>query len=303
MFFTYVFRELRRRHRQALLTALGLAVGVALVVAVTAYAVRREQGAGQGAAVALRRRHRHHRVPAAEDGPGRLAAVRHEPAGPDQTGQEVRRARACMTSPGQQSISTKKLAQIAALDGVERRHRQHQHDGDEREREVRPGAERLERRPSPRRAASRPSGGSSSSSQQGQAQMSPINVSQLTRLRRRHHRPQPRAPQLRAGGLRPLAHERRLQRQGRPGDQGLRQAELAQGRRHQEDRRHEVHHRRHRRPAQRQHLVRALHPPQVGAEAQRQRRQGQPDLRQGRQRHGHRQRPEARSRRSCPRRP
>ena len=29
MFFTYVFRELRRRHRQALLTALGLAVGVA----------------------------------------------------------------------------------------------------------------------------------------------------------------------------------------------------------------------------------------------------------------------------------
>ena len=31
-------RELRRRHRQALLTALGLAVGVALVVAVTAYA-------------------------------------------------------------------------------------------------------------------------------------------------------------------------------------------------------------------------------------------------------------------------
>ena len=38
MFFTYVYRELRRRHRQALLTALGLAVGVALVVAVTAYA-------------------------------------------------------------------------------------------------------------------------------------------------------------------------------------------------------------------------------------------------------------------------
>ena len=38
MFFTYIYRELRRRHRQALLTALGLAVGVALVVAVTAYA-------------------------------------------------------------------------------------------------------------------------------------------------------------------------------------------------------------------------------------------------------------------------
>jgi len=38
MFFTYIYRELRRRHRQALLTALGLAVGVGLVVAVTAYA-------------------------------------------------------------------------------------------------------------------------------------------------------------------------------------------------------------------------------------------------------------------------
>jgi len=36
MFFTYIYRELRRRHRQALLTALGLAVGVGLVVAVTA---------------------------------------------------------------------------------------------------------------------------------------------------------------------------------------------------------------------------------------------------------------------------
>ena len=43
MFFTYIYRELRRRHRQALLTALGLAVGVGLVVAVTAYA----DGVGQ----------------------------------------------------------------------------------------------------------------------------------------------------------------------------------------------------------------------------------------------------------------
>ena len=34
----YIWRELRRRHRQALLTAMGLAVGVGLVVAVTAYA-------------------------------------------------------------------------------------------------------------------------------------------------------------------------------------------------------------------------------------------------------------------------
>lgn len=35
-FFTYLFRELQRRRRQALLTAVGLAVGVGLVVAVTA---------------------------------------------------------------------------------------------------------------------------------------------------------------------------------------------------------------------------------------------------------------------------
>ena len=46
MFFTYVCRELRRRHRQALLTALGLAVGVGLVVAVTAYADGVSNGAG-----------------------------------------------------------------------------------------------------------------------------------------------------------------------------------------------------------------------------------------------------------------
>jgi ABC-type antimicrobial peptide transport system permease subunit len=36
MFFTYVWRELRRRRRQALLTSLGLALGVALVVIVSA---------------------------------------------------------------------------------------------------------------------------------------------------------------------------------------------------------------------------------------------------------------------------
>ncbi|MBM3147572.1 MAG: ABC transporter permease [Actinobacteria bacterium] len=36
MFFTYVWRELRRRKRQALLTSLGLALGVALVVIVSA---------------------------------------------------------------------------------------------------------------------------------------------------------------------------------------------------------------------------------------------------------------------------
>ena len=36
MFFTYLYRELRRRHRQAILTSLGLALGICLVVVVTA---------------------------------------------------------------------------------------------------------------------------------------------------------------------------------------------------------------------------------------------------------------------------
>src|SRR5256885_5137951 len=36
MFFTYIWRELRRRMRQAVLIALGLALGVGLVITVTA---------------------------------------------------------------------------------------------------------------------------------------------------------------------------------------------------------------------------------------------------------------------------
>jgi len=36
MYFTYLFRELRRRHRQAMLVSLGLALGVALVIVVSA---------------------------------------------------------------------------------------------------------------------------------------------------------------------------------------------------------------------------------------------------------------------------
>jgi ABC-type antimicrobial peptide transport system permease subunit len=36
VFFTYLYRELRRRHRQAILTSLGLALGIALVVTVSA---------------------------------------------------------------------------------------------------------------------------------------------------------------------------------------------------------------------------------------------------------------------------
>ena len=86
MFFTYVFRELRRRHRQALLTAMGLAVGVALVVAVTAYAagVGKAQdqvlqslyGVGTDITVSQQQK----------NGAGRFAALRDAAAGRVQTG-------------------------------------------------------------------------------------------------------------------------------------------------------------------------------------------------------------------------
>jgi ABC-type antimicrobial peptide transport system permease subunit len=117
MFFTYVFRELRRRHRQALLTALGLAVGVALVIAVTAYAdgvsnaqdqvLQSLYGVGTDITVTQQRK-------MDEAGPQRFGM---QPPDESQQGEKFNRSRV-MTSPGQQSISEKKLAQIAALDDV-----------------------------------------------------------------------------------------------------------------------------------------------------------------------------------------
>jgi ABC-type antimicrobial peptide transport system permease subunit len=118
MFFTYVYRELRRRHRQALLTALGLAVGVALVVAVTAYAggVGKAQDAvlqslyGVGTDITVSQQQKMDQA-----GPQRFGM---QP--PDQAKQGKKFSRsAVMTSPGQQSISVKKLTTIAGLDGVD----------------------------------------------------------------------------------------------------------------------------------------------------------------------------------------
>ena len=175
MFFTYVFRELRRRHRQALLTAMGLAVGVALVVAVTAYAagVGKAQdqvlqslyGVGTDVTVSQQQK--------MDQGGSQRFGM--QPPDQSEQGQKFNRSRV-MTSPGQQAISPKKLAQIASLDGVDSatgsitmsvmsvsgKFAQAQGGST--------GAA-----PS---ASSRSSSGASSS--QAQTQMAPIDVSQLT---------------------------------------------------------------------------------------------------------------------------
>ena len=117
MFFTYLWRELRRRHRQALLTALGLAVGVGLVVAVTAYAdgVAEAQDEvlhslyGVGTDITV--------TQAAELGSGGPARIGMDPRDRDQQGEEFSRDR-IMSSPGQKILSTAKVDALEELDGV-----------------------------------------------------------------------------------------------------------------------------------------------------------------------------------------
>ena len=175
MYFTYVVRELRRRHRQALLTALGLAVGVALVVALTAYAdgVGKAQdqvlqslyGVGTDITVTQQRK-------MDEAGPQRFGM---QPPDESQQGERFNRSRV-MTSPGQQSISEKKLTQIAALDDVGAATGSISMTvmsvSGEFAQVMQQGGE-----------GAAPSGGQSSSggsSQQGQARMAPIDVSSLS---------------------------------------------------------------------------------------------------------------------------
>jgi len=117
MFFTYVYRELRRRHRQALLTAFGLAVGVGLVVAVSAYAagvgdaqeevLQSLYGVGTDITV----------TEAAEEGTGGPAQIGMNPGEHEEQGERFARDRV-MTTPGQEVIAEKKIARIAGLDGV-----------------------------------------------------------------------------------------------------------------------------------------------------------------------------------------
>jgi len=180
MFFTYVFRELRRRHRQALLTAMGLAVGVALVVAVTAYAagVGKAQTQvlqslyGVGTDITVSQQQKMDQSGAQKFGM--------QPPSQSKQGQKFNRSRV-MTSPGQQSISATKLAQIAALDGVS--------DAtgslsmtimnvQGKFAQAQSGSSSAA--PSASSQSSSSGSSSSGSSSQAQTQMSPINVSQLS---------------------------------------------------------------------------------------------------------------------------
>ena len=247
MFFTYVFRELRRRHRQALLTALGLAVGVALVVAVTAYAdgVGKAQDQvlqslyGVGTDITV--------LAAAEDGPERPAALRHAAAGRVQAGPEVQPLRGHDAAPGQQSISDEEAradrrrwtASSAATGSIT----MNVMSVEGKFAQVQGGAAGA----SGSRAVSPPSG-ASSSSQQGQAQMAPIDVSSFSVSGVDTTDLDLGPAELGAGQLRALADQRRRERQGRPGrPRPTPSRTRCQGRRHEEDRRQEVRHRRRRR--------------------------------------------------------
>jgi len=117
MFFTYIYRELRRRHRQALLTALGLAVGVGLVVAVTAYAsgvsdaqdtvLHALYGVGTDITVSQTQK-------LDQAGPPRFDM---NPGGQDQQGKAFSRD-AVRSAPGQKSLSASKVTSVESLGGV-----------------------------------------------------------------------------------------------------------------------------------------------------------------------------------------
>ena len=299
MFFTYVFRELRRRHRQALLTALGLAVGVALVVTVTAYAdgVSKAQdevlqslyGVGTDITVSQQAK--------MEEGGSQRFSMK--PPDESKQGEEFDRS-AVMTSPGQQSMSVKRLTQIAALDGVSNVTGSitMQVMNVQGEFAQVQGGESGGSQPS----AQQQSGGSSSS-EQGQVQMAPIDVSSLS-----------------VSGvdttdldLGPLSSAQITSGRSLTSDDAdakvalvtrayAKQNSLKVGDTKKIDgRKFEI-------VGivalpSGSTLVRPVHPSRLGAEAQRQRGQGQPDLRAGRRTPRSSPRSRARSRTSCPRRP
>ena len=117
MFFTYLYRELRRRHRQAILTALGLALGVALVVTVSATAsgVRDAQDQvlhslyGVGTDITV--------TQSAQRGTGGPMQFGMNPQSGERQGQKFSRDR-IVTGFGQSLISEKKVAEVAGLKDV-----------------------------------------------------------------------------------------------------------------------------------------------------------------------------------------
>lgn len=117
MFLTYLFRELRRRHRQAALTALGLALGICLVVTVSATAggVRDAQSEvlhslyGVGTDISVTR--------TAAQGSGGPQQIAMNPGSKQKQGQSFSRA-AVTTTNGLALVSETKVASIGSLKGV-----------------------------------------------------------------------------------------------------------------------------------------------------------------------------------------
>ena len=118
MFFTYMYRELRRRHRQAILTAIGLALGICLVVTVSAAAggVRDAQSQvlhslyGVGTDITV--------TQSAARGTGGPFQVGMNPEDQKQQGKRFSRDRVESTM-GLSLVSVNKVSSIAGLDGVD----------------------------------------------------------------------------------------------------------------------------------------------------------------------------------------
>ena len=123
MFFTYIYRELRRRHRQALLTALGLAVGVGLVVAVTAYAggvsdaqdkvLQSLYGVGTDITVSQAQK-----LGEGQGGPQSFGMRPPDMGSADASGNAKIDRSVVTSSPGQKAIPQSKVKTISGLDGV-----------------------------------------------------------------------------------------------------------------------------------------------------------------------------------------
>jgi ABC-type antimicrobial peptide transport system permease subunit len=117
VFLTYLYRELRRRHRQAILTALGLALGIALVVTVSAVAggVRTAQDQvlhslyGVGTDITVTKS-----AARATGGPMQFGM---NPQGSEQQGQRFSRDRV-MTTPGLSLIAASKVTTITRAPAV-----------------------------------------------------------------------------------------------------------------------------------------------------------------------------------------